>query len=55
MADIDPLTHLRSRGTMDSEISQNLCEAAAKERPLSVIMVDIDHFKRVNVSIGVQN
>jgi diguanylate cyclase (GGDEF)-like protein len=48
----DALTQLRDRGTMDSELPQILAEATDSNRPLSLVMVDIDHFKKVNDSHG---
>ena len=54
MADRDALTQLRTRENFDSELSQILAEAERAKRPLSLIMVDIDHFKSVNDRYGHQ-
>ena len=52
MAERDALTQLWTRGKLDSELPQSFTEAAACQQPLSLIMVDIDHFKNVNDSHG---
>ena len=52
MSERDALTQLWTRGKLDSELPQNITEAAASKQPLSLIMVDIDHFKNVNDSYG---
>lgn len=44
----DPLTHLLNRRAFDEAIVQAWNEAARQARPLSVLMIDIDHFKAVN-------
>lgn len=50
----DHLTHLRMRKDLDTELPQAISDANNTGRPLSVIMVDIDHFKSVNDTHGHQ-
>jgi diguanylate cyclase len=48
----DPLTGVKNRRAFDMEIF-NLCEQARKDKqPLSLLMVDIDHFKKINDTFG---
>lgn len=44
----DPLTGLYNRRIMAEMFARELMVAKRKERPLSVVMVDIDHFKLFN-------
>lgn len=48
----DPLTGLLNRRVLESSIDQDLAAAGRNAHPLSVIMLDIDHFKRVNDTYG---
>ena len=52
MAVVDPLTGLHNRRYLESHLIALLEQAGQKGRPLSVMMLDIDHFKRVNDSYG---
>ncbi|MGB7537057.1 MAG: diguanylate cyclase [Anaerolineales bacterium] len=54
MALHDPLTGLYNRHYMDETLSRELARAAREEYPVSFIMIDIDHFKQVNDTIGHQ-
>jgi diguanylate cyclase (GGDEF)-like protein len=54
MADCDALTGLWTRGTLDVELPVSLSHAATDKRPLSVVMIDLDHFKRINDTHGHQ-
>ena len=60
MADIrsealtDPLTGLANRRAFSERLSDSLAEAAAKETPLCLLMLDIDHFKTFNDTYGHQ-
>jgi diguanylate cyclase (GGDEF)-like protein len=49
MAMADPLTGLANRRHLDAVLG---LELAAGERPLSCVMMDVDHFKRINDSFG---
>jgi diguanylate cyclase (GGDEF)-like protein len=49
MAMADPLTGLANRRHLDAVLG---VELGAAERPLSCIMVDIDHFKHINDQFG---
>lgn len=51
-ASFDPLTNSYNRRELDRMIEHNIATAHRYERPLSVIMLDIDHFKRVNDTYG---
>jgi len=51
-ARIDPLTGVRNRATMDSAIHREIELARRHENPLSVILLDIDHFKKINDQYG---
>jgi len=48
----DPLTGLYNRRYMQEFLDRELHSARRKRRPLSVIMLDLDHFKRYNDNFG---
>jgi len=48
----DPLTGLFNRRYMRESLERELRRAARNVRPLAVIMLDIDHFKRFNDTFG---
>jgi len=52
MADRDALTGLWMRGTLDAELPESLSHAHTLGRPVSLVMIDLDHFKRVNDTHG---
>lgn len=49
---IDPLTKLPNRTAYNERIGQELEKFRTYERPLSVAVCDIDHFKKVNDTYG---
>jgi diguanylate cyclase (GGDEF)-like protein/PAS domain S-box-containing protein len=48
----DPLTNLYNRRYMDETLLRELSRAKRKDTQLSVMMIDIDHFKRFNDTSG---
>ncbi|MDR6431949.1 PleD family two-component system response regulator [Brucella pseudogrignonensis] len=52
MAVTDSLTGLHNRRYLDTHMPVLLTRATGRERPLTVIMIDFDHFKRVNDQYG---
>jgi diguanylate cyclase len=48
----DPLTTLSNRKFFDAALSRNIEDATAKNEALSLLMLDIDHFKRFNDQYG---
>ncbi len=48
----DPLTGLYNRRYMQEFLDRELHSARRKQRPLSVMMLDLDHFKRYNDTFG---
>ncbi len=48
----DPLTGLANRRLMDIMLSKSVARAVRHANPLSVVMIDIDHFKAYNDSYG---
>ncbi|MBV1707531.1 MAG: PleD family two-component system response regulator [Hyphomicrobiales bacterium] len=52
MAVIDPLTGLNNRRYMESQLGSVLQKAETRRRPVSLMILDIDHFKRVNDTYG---
>jgi len=53
-AEEDPLTGLMNRRAFLADANEALRQANATERPIAAIMLDIDHFKRVNDGHGHQ-
>lgn len=51
-AQLDPLTQLPNRATLVQSMQQALAEAAEQARPVAVMVLDIDHFKRFNDNHG---
>jgi diguanylate cyclase (GGDEF)-like protein len=49
---LDPLTGLFNRRHFDAALKRELARARRKEVPVSLVLVDIDHFKRVNDEYG---
>jgi diguanylate cyclase (GGDEF)-like protein len=52
LATEDPLTRLLNRRGLDEALRMSLATASRHQLPVSAIMVDIDHFRRVNDSFG---
>jgi diguanylate cyclase len=53
--DTDPLTRLANRRVFDTGLARGLTVATVTRRPLSLLMVDVDHFKAVNDTHGHPN
>lgn len=52
LADTDPLTGAYNRRVMERELHLAVEEHARKGAPMSVILMDIDHFKHINDRFG---
>ncbi len=48
----DPLTGLFNRRYMEESLARELRRADRKQRPLAALMLDLDHFKRYNDTLG---
>jgi diguanylate cyclase (GGDEF)-like protein len=48
----DPLTGLFNRRYLDDALQREMRRATRKGRPLSILMLDLDHFKRFNDTFG---
>jgi diguanylate cyclase (GGDEF)-like protein len=48
----DPLTGLANRRTFDERLATLLAESDRYQRPVSLLLADLDHFKRVNDEHG---
>jgi two-component system cell cycle response regulator len=49
---LDPLTGLHNRRHLDARLKSEFAFAARHRTPLSVLLIDIDHFKKVNDTYG---
>lgn len=54
MAAVDALTGAANRRALISALDRDVARAVRTREPISVLMVDIDHFKRVNDQFGHQ-
>ncbi|BEV72872.1 MULTISPECIES: EAL domain-containing protein [unclassified Paludibacterium] len=52
MAEYDPLTDLPNRALINDRMQQAIAEAQSQGSELAVLFIDLDHFKRVNDSLG---
>jgi two-component system, cell cycle response regulator len=52
LAGLDPLTQLPNRRILKERLEQEFARASRYKRPLSCMMIDVDHFKRVNDDRG---
>lgn len=52
LAQTDPLTELANRRTFDDRLEQETERAHRHTRSLSVVLVDVDHFKMINDRFG---
>lgn len=52
LATTDPLTGIANRRRMTEQIAKELDRARRYKHPLALLMVDIDHFKRINDTYG---
>ncbi len=52
LATVDPLTGIANRQAVLTRLEEELGRSARYRRPLSVVMVDLDHFKRLNDTYG---
>lgn len=48
----DPLTSLFNRRYMEETLRRELSRSAREDQPLSLVMIDIDHFKQLNDTYG---
>lgn len=52
LAAVDALTGVANRRELDKRLEQECARARASRRPLSLLMIDIDHYKLFNDSYG---
>lgn len=52
MALVDPLTELSNRRALDWDLPRHIQQARDRQEPLSLVIFDLDHFKRVNDTYG---
>ena len=55
LATTDPLTNVGNRRSFSEAMNAALAEAATDGTEVSLIMLDLDHFKRVNDTFGHQS
>lgn len=48
----DPLTGLANRRTLQARLAEEVLRAQRYRRPLSLLLIDIDHFKHINDRLG---
>jgi diguanylate cyclase (GGDEF)-like protein len=51
---VDPLTGLLNRREFDRRLDQEMARSRGSGRPLSLVMIDADHFKKINDQLGHQ-
>jgi diguanylate cyclase (GGDEF)-like protein len=51
-SELDALTHLHNRGAFDEVLAKQVDFSFLSGQPLALVMVDLDHFKRINDSFG---
>ncbi|MET0981820.1 MAG: diguanylate cyclase [Telluria sp.] len=49
---VDPLTQLYNRRYMDEVLKRELIRSSRSGTPVSVLLLDLDHFKRINDTFG---
>jgi diguanylate cyclase (GGDEF)-like protein/PAS domain S-box-containing protein len=54
LAELDTLTGLPNRGLFLDRLQQGMLRAARSGQPMALLFLDIDHFKRVNDTLGHQ-
>jgi diguanylate cyclase (GGDEF)-like protein len=54
MAQVDPLTRLFNRRRLEEDLRLESARAMRYGRPVAVVMIDMDHFKRLNDTLGHQ-
>jgi diguanylate cyclase (GGDEF)-like protein len=54
LASVDPLTGLANRRTLDQTLQLEWLRAQRSGQPLSILMIDADHFKALNDRVGHQ-
>jgi len=54
LAHHDPLTGLENRHALGIRLEQQLAQARRNRQPLAVLFIDLDHFKKINDSLGHQ-
>ena len=52
MASVDPLTGVANRRSLIAALNRDVARALRTREPMALMMVDIDHFKRVNDRYG---
>ena len=52
MSVTDPLTGLANRRAMDDYMDREWARAFREQKPIAAVMVDVDHFKRINDDYG---
>jgi chemotaxis family two-component system sensor kinase Cph1 len=52
LAHVDPLTGLRNRRAIEQLLVAELSAARRHDQPLTVLLADVDHFKRINDTHG---
>jgi diguanylate cyclase (GGDEF)-like protein len=52
LASRDRLTGIYNRGQFDAALAHEVAQAMRFDRPLTIAILDLDHFKRVNDTLG---